>query len=312
MQLNQLLKVIKPIVSLLLLGYLFFLIDWETLPALLARCHTVYLFYGPMLLTSGVIIASLRWVWVLRRFNLAADLAGAMKGYISCNFYNIFLPGVIGGDIVRTSQYAKKTNSPLSAILKSVVFERVSGLVALFIIGFVFSFLLNHELLRALSPHSVKALLVASSVLLVLFLALPFISSHIFMRMGFRSKFFQTVETFTAAMAQMPACSKFWSIIWSALFQSTDIVTTYFLARALNINLPLQFYFVIMPFIYICTVLPVSMGGVGIREGSFVFLLSRAHIAVSDAVALSFLVYLNRIFFAGICGLIKVWYVDRQ
>jgi uncharacterized membrane protein YbhN (UPF0104 family) len=56
-----------------------------------------------------------------------------------------------------------------------------------------------------------------------------------------------------------------------------------------------MFFLAVFPIVYILTVLPISLGGLGVREGVFVYLLTRAGIQASDAVMVSLLIYLNRV-----------------
>jgi hypothetical protein len=61
-----------------------------------------------------------------------------------------------------------------------------------------------------------------------------------------------------------------------------------------------------MPIVYLVTILPISIGGLGVREGTLVMILSFVNIETSEAVILSFLIYLNRILIGGVGGIIQL------
>jgi glycosyltransferase 2 family protein len=57
----------------------------------------------------------------------------------------------------------------------------------------------------------------------------------------------------------------------------------------------LPFFLMVMPFVYVVTLLPISLGGLGGREGTLAFFLVRVGVATSDAVMLGFVIYVSRI-----------------
>ena len=95
-------------------------------------------------------------------------------------------------------------------------------------------------------------------------------------------------------------------LILSAMFQAADIVVTFLLSQALGISVSLVVFFAVIPLVYVAICMPISLGGLGIREGMLVFLLSKFGVAASDAVMLSFLVYVNRVVIASLGGLVQL------
>ena len=91
-------------------------------------------------------------------------------------------------------------------------------------------------------------------------------------------------------------------LVLSAVFQGGDIAVTFLLARALDLDVPFVALLGVVPLVYLATVLPISLGGLGVREGTLAFLLARYGVAASDAITLSFLVYLNRVLVGSIGG----------
>ncbi len=101
-------------------------------------------------------------------------------------------------------------------------------------------------------------------------------------------------------------------VVFSALFQATHILASFIIAKALNISVPLILFFPIMPIVYILTLLPVSLGGLGVREGILVYLLGNVGVSPSDAVALSLLIYFNRVIIGAVGGITHMFWESRS
>jgi len=241
---RPILNILRPIVSLGLIIYLFSLIDWNRLTDLLGNCHVVYLFFPPLLFSAGLIIASVRWKVVLYHFNIFADIASTIKCYVSFFFYNVFLPGVIGGDFIRTAMCAKQTKKPLRLIINTVLFERASGFLALFIMGSAASFFLPEEIVHGVGNNLIEILLLSTTALLIFFAVLPAVSERVLKRIiKKKAGILVNLENLIFSIKQLSAGPVLKILTLSSLFQSMDIISTFFIAKSLNIMLPVSFFF---------------------------------------------------------------------
>jgi hypothetical protein len=91
----------------------------------------------------------------------------------------------------------------------------------------------------------------------------------------------------------------------SLAYQSLGIVIVFMLGRALGLELGLWYYFIYLPVITALTVLPISLAGIGIREGAFVFFFAQAGVMQAQALALSLLLFAQTLALALLGG---VWY----
>jgi uncharacterized protein (TIRG00374 family) len=67
------------------------------------------------------------------------------------------------------------------------------------------------------------------------------------------------------------------------------ILTVYLLSAALGIQVAAVYFFLFVPLITVCTMLPISLGGIGVQEGAFVYFFSLAGMPLAGALALSLL-----------------------
>jgi uncharacterized membrane protein YbhN (UPF0104 family) len=75
----------------------------------------------------------------------------------------------------------------------------------------------------------------------------------------------------------------------SFLLQSLVILVNVFNGVALGLDVPVAFYFILIPLIAVATMIPVSLNGLGVREGAFVFFLSQVGVPQDQALSLALL-----------------------
>jgi uncharacterized protein (TIRG00374 family) len=291
------------------------MIEWDRLTLLLSGTEKEFLFLAPVLLLIGLLFAAIRWRHLLTSLEIRQKIRDLYAYYLVGVFYSIFLPGVMGGDIVRIGICAKESNSSIGIITASVFIERVCGLIILFVMGSVVILWLPSDLLWALGDHVTRGLPAITALCVILVVA----GFVIFRR--FQDKYLagkkrkglvKRLVEMLHPVIRLPYSAFLGVIIFSALFQIAEILTCFTIAKALNIPVSLLLFFVIMPIVVIFTMLPVSLGGLGVREGTLVFLLAKVGVLASDAVALSFLIYLNRIAIGAIGGITQVFWKRRE
>jgi uncharacterized membrane protein YbhN (UPF0104 family) len=79
------------------------------------------------------------------------------------------------------------------------------------------------------------------------------------------------------------------AVAWSFVVQMGGAVAVGLSARALGIDQPLSLWFSVVPLVALAMVLPISIGGFGVRENALTFLLSEQGVASEQAVAVALL-----------------------
>ncbi|MEW6455123.1 MAG: lysylphosphatidylglycerol synthase domain-containing protein, partial [Acidobacteriota bacterium] len=92
-------------------------------------------------------------------------------------------------------------------------------------------------------------------------------------------------------------------IILSFLLQINVIFYYFLISKSLYIDIPFILFFILIPVILTITMLPISIYGIGVREGSFVLLFSKFGIPPEVAFSLSVLAYLISVLFNSIGGI---------
>lgn len=211
--------------------------------------------------------------------------------YMIGSFFSSFLPGVIGGDVVK-AYYLNKDARKISLTLGSVFMDRYLGFVSLMAIGmaaFPFSVRFFGE-----SPYkwAMPLLFAAFLVASVLFFAL---------RVGRR---FKVVSEFYDYFSLMKKKKRLMlkAVLISFFIQMIGFVAVAILASAMGEKIPLPLFFAFIPIITTLSSLPISISGLGVREGSFVILLGLIGVRPEAATSLS-LAWFFSIFLGSLPGL---------
>lgn len=246
-------------------------------------------------LVAGIanIVGIVRWGIFLRMQGIHIGAGEIVRiGFVGL-FCNLFLVGAVGGDAVKVVWLATKGHSKSGALL-SVLMDRMSGLIPLVVCSALFILLrLDWLMQSAAVAATIKFVFIYLAVVAVL-LGLSFVplmagSQHgLPVWLPVRHKILE----FGEAYALFLRC---WKQTLVATFFSLVILLLHFLtfflcAQAFLVRIPILNFFAMMPAVDIISALPISLGGVGVREQLFATLLGdlcgvAAPVAVSISLA---------------------------
>ncbi|MFI5294075.1 MAG: lysylphosphatidylglycerol synthase transmembrane domain-containing protein [Thermodesulfovibrionales bacterium] len=280
---------LKLLVSAFSLYLVFLKADIHQIISMLRKIGPAAFLLASLLYMVSICGATLRWKLLLPdkfRFRRLFSL------YMIGSFFSSFLPGVIGGDVVK-AYYLNKDAKKLSLTLASVFMDRYLGYVSLMIIGmaaypFALPFFGGSGY-----KWTMPAIFIAFVIGSVLFFGL---------KLGRR---FKTVsefyEYFVLLKAKKDVIAK--AVAISLGIQTMGFIAVAVLASAMGEKIPVLLLFVVLPIIITITSLPISISGLGVREGSFVVLLGLIGIPPAVATSLS-LAWFFSTFVGGAPGLI--------
>lgn len=292
---RNLLRLVQITVSGGLIFYLVTYIDWPRAAELWHASSKIYLATAFLLMSTAIATMAWRWRLLLKRLNIVSSFWHLWADHLLGLFYGIVLPGVIGGDMVRVASCARRTRQSLTRITASVFFERVCGLLMVLLMGVTFSFSLMDTEFQQMGPSIISTFRAVAVAVIIGTLLLFFVGRHqeawfLEHRFGIIQKIRQLQSLFT----RLPNKVLLAIFGLSALGQAIDILAVYTVSQATHLDVPVKFFYIIVPMGYLMTLLPVSLGGIGIREGVISFFLIRLGVPASDAVTMSFLIYLVR------------------
>ncbi|MCX5713600.1 MAG: flippase-like domain-containing protein, partial [Candidatus Omnitrophica bacterium] len=102
------------------------------------------------------------------------------------------------------------------------------------------------------------------------------------------------------------------NIAISILIQSVAPVSAYIVGLSLGVNINPIYYFIFLPIVGAITLLPISIGGLGLRENMTVLFLAKAGVAKSAGLAISLINFSFIVVYACIGGLIYVFGIRNR
>jgi len=238
-------------------------------------------------------ISTLRWKLLL------PGVLGVRKLfslYMIGAFFNTLLPGVIGGDAVK-GFYLYQATGRGSLTLASIFMDRYLGfvvLIAICALAFPFGYKYFYgSRLEWLLPLVVLSFIIGSFLVFGL-------------RLGKRIKILSGFyDYFHAYRNQKEVIGK--TLLLSVLVQLAGIFSVYILALGIGQHIPFLACLIFVPLIVMFTTLPISISGLGVREGAFVLFLGLIGIkpGVATAISLSWFVSITAGSLLGLIEYIK-------
>lgn len=217
--------------------------------------------------------STLRWKLLLPRM---LGIRKLFSLYMIGSFFNTFLPGLIGGDAVKGFYLYKETGKG-SLTLASIFMDRYIGfvvMIAICAIAFPFGYkYLQGSRIEWLLPVTVLSFVGASIAFFVLRLG-----KSIKILSGF-------YDHFHIYRNQKDVIGK--ALLLSVLVQFSGIIAVYILALGIGQHLPFLSCLIFLPLIILFTTLPVSISGLGVREGAFVLFFGLIGVKPEVATAIS-------------------------
>ena len=279
------------IVSAALLAVLVTKIHPEDLLPERRHLSTIAWLVAGLLITGlGIVLSAWRWQRVLDVFDVRVPLRTLTKHYFAGQFVGNVLPSTIGGDVVRVSRGATTTGSG-SVSFASVVLERLTGFIALPVLVFL-GFLFRPSLLD--SDHAWIALAIAFGTLVLLAVILvlaghPKLAGRFAERENWM-RFIGAVHVGIDRLRHQPR-DAFGVLAAAVVYQVSVVAAVYCAVQALGISIPNAAVVAFVAAVAMAQTVPVSVGGLGVREGMLVLLLHPLGVSTSSAVALGLFWY---------------------
>lgn len=305
---KKLLLFVKIIVSFGLLFYLFNQINFNVFLNKYKGINVSLLLIAALAIFIQVALSAFKWRYILTAERLFIPYKFLLKSYLIGNFFGLFLPSSFGGDIYRVYSLGKFNPDSFQNV-SSVLFDRISGLFALVTIS-ILSYAIFFR--SFISTNFLLAYILATLVFWV-------ISSDSIIEILSRYRF-RLIKFITRICSSFNKYRKDRSVLLKSLaisfvFQGNVVFINKLYCVALGIDIDIRYLFLVIPLIYLTEAIPISINGLGIRDGAFVFFFLRAGYSSEDALALSILVitmrYLCILTFGGTLFL-KTMFLDKS
>ncbi len=284
----------KVLVSLGLIVYLFRRVDLAEVGETLAKAQRGWLVAALFLYFGAIVLGCVKWNVLLRAQGIRVPFRDLLSYSFIGTFFSNFLPANVGGDVMRGYGLARHIARPAEAVV-SVVVDRLVGFMA-FMSSAVAAAL---AVVVTTGRADLEGLAVAAGgALLTLMLGFAVILSRRLRALAERAFRWRWLEPFAPIYGRLSEAVGAYRFRYAALatayFISLGVLllsnlVNYFLALSLGGGIPLLYIFLFNPLVAFVLLIPVSVGGLGVNQGAYVFFYGLVGVSARLALAVSLL-----------------------
>ncbi len=263
-----------------------------------------YLLASLLVLPFSYLVTSRRWHLLLEAMEIhVTQTRSFVLNMVGC-FYNSFMPGSTGGDLIKAYYAAKHTTHKVRAVL-SVIVDRVVGLIALILLGGVMA----ATQLQITECRNV-ALICAGLILATVVGLVVFYHPHwrkasgldwLMKRLPLQRHVHHAIEAMEL-YGKRPA-APFWGMVMTFPIHLTTIVSAILAGKAFGLTMSTLYYFTAVPVIVLVSAIPISPQGAGVMEFFAVQLTKHQGVTVSQAIALAMALRFGQMFWNLVAGI---------
>ena len=261
-------KLLKPLLQLLVTALALYLVfkktDIAKLGNIIRGADLWYLLLALVFFNISKLFNAIRLNRFFKAIGINLSPVYNLKLYYLGMFYNLFLPGGVGGDGYKIYVLQKNHGLKMINVFHAVLWDRICGIFALVFLSIIL-------LLPSSFALKFPYLIPYSWGLLVIIYPFALLLNKLFYK--------QFIEVFTI------------TAIESMLVQITQVITVFFILKAISQHANIIDYLAIFLISSIATIIPITIGGAGAREITFFYLLETIHIETSTGIALSLIFF---------------------
>lgn len=296
----------KLLVSVGLLGYLFYISDLDLFVEAVAKLSLLFVATAWAAYTLITGISAYRWQLLLAAKGIHVPLRTLFSFYMVGMFFNNFLPGAVGGDVAKSWDLYRYSSRGGEAVA-SVFLDRFCGLVGLTILGFAGMITTLHvhdsPLIRWSVVGSIAFLLAV--ITLLWFAPAADMVTRILRTLPGKS-IGARLESLYAALHAFGEHKQVLLVVVLISFALQVGLAAYYAMFSAHLGAGASFvHFVLfLPAVTIVSMVPISFGGLGVREAAMILLFNEVGVASAEVLSISISVFVVNTLFSLWGGLI--------
>ena len=247
-----------------------------------------------------VLLKSFKWQMLLWIKKIKVPFFEIFKIYYISSFIGTFLPSSLGIDVLRSysmSRFIRNTHDSVS----TVFVDRLLGVLAL-----IFVVLTGVLLVRFSFVDNIYRFVITIAVVLFLLFGGIIVSRHLILLLEKfliwlkvdAGRYIDLLHRIYDSIIEFKnnKFALFRVFLVSIVFQFSRIAITWCVGLSFGINLDVKYWIIIVPLVTLAAMLPLAVGGIGIREGAFVFFFTKLGVPFETAFLLSIIIFLFAVF----------------
>lgn len=310
---NKIIIFIKILISSGLIYYLLRKTGVEIILLKLESLKLSWIILGIFIFSISNLLGSLQWYILLKHAGVQLKYVSVVRYYYIGLFYNNIFISNMGGDFFRLFYIAKHQNNS-SAAISTVFLDRFFGFTMLTFLALIGSIYWYSTMgYSKIGPVLLLVVICWILVILVLF------NQKLAGSLGFVFKWFLPARILIKLREIYDLIYNFSKhkrllalmAVLSFFIQIIRILTHYIAGRAIGVDISFVSFLIFIPLIAFIVSLPISIGGLGVREQTAVILFRRVGVLEPMSIAMEFLAYLLTII-CSLPGLIFFIITDKR
>jgi len=255
---------LKFVISAALIYFIFTKIDFREVMRTLGESDPLFFLLALVFFVFSKILSALRLNLYFHQIGAPLSTVGNLRLYLLGMFYNLFLPGGIGGDAYKGYVVQREYRPGTKKVISALLIDRLSGMLLLFVYACILALLSKNIFFKGYDT--------------LLVLAIPF----------------GVLALYLLNRGLSPATTPvFWkSLGFSALVQAAQLVCVLFILVALSLEADTLEYLFVFLVSSIVSVIPLTIGGIGSREVTFLYGAQWLGLDAGTSVGISFAFFL--------------------
>jgi uncharacterized protein (TIRG00374 family) len=307
-------KLLKLVVSIAFIAFVLTKVNFGALHDVLRDVHWLFIFLTFLITIPLILVSVIKWQLLLRTLQIELDLIRAFRLYLLGYSFNQLLPSNVGGDVVRAIALGRRT-STMAESLVSVFMERFTGMTVLVILAAVAcgQLWLNHSIVDHLALGVTVLGISAWGLLLAIGIGnlTPLVGSLLPVKRFPKLQY--SLQSVHVALSRYRNERDIWvrALSLSLVFYVLTVVNVLLAVWSFRGDVKITDLFIIVPLILVTSMIPITLGGIGLSEWAYVYFFEVLGYSAELALAVALLIRTKAIIF-GLPGLLVHQWSPKQ
>lgn len=287
-------KAIKILIAAAFLLLFYFLVDFEELKSSLSETDIVAFSMAVGVIFVIRLLMSLRWKILLGSRSIPLSMAESVYINLVSHSVGFLFPGGVGADIMR-GHHAYQKSKDVMSIANTLLFDRVLGVISMIVVALSACTVV---LLQGMQVPEVVSWVFTACLLLLLAIPAGYVcllklkaSLFAFSPSGGRMEWLLNKVYALLEIKQITPKLLGGIMTVSLVMQLLRAVLFCFLFQSLALDVGFVYVLAFTPIVFMVMLIPVTIGGLGLREGAIYALFFSVGVGLEQSVAVGLLFY---------------------
>lgn len=273
---------VKILISVTSLYFILYSISWNSIEKIFLHINIQWFIVAVILFWIVQIFSVLRCSYVVQTLGGNLSLLALTKAHFVGLWFNQVLPTALGGDAIKIALIRPQTG--LTLAIRAIVIDRISGLMLLM---FMLAIQLPLYLFYLRDIREIVWISIFSAVGIITIIFFAWLASL----QQYRLNNWFSIEQMIRLFAELWLFSRgrqLWQQFWTSfIIHVNGILIYFFIGRALGVELVPFMIFLVVPIVFLISLMPFSFAGWGLREAGATWLFSVIGISYENSLAIS-------------------------